>query len=311
MNQGRLVHSLPAQIRAMQISSTSVFAFVEGKFSDPFVYGIICDESFTGLGLLYEVLPVDTLPGQAGGKKQLLSFFRYLKRKNALESELGGKKTLAIFFLDKDIDDIKRTRLRSPHVKYTRYYDVENHVAFGADVAAAVAIGCELDPGFCRRKFGAPGDWQRKITSLWLEWVTLCVLCVSYSIICGSNFGRLSPINFPLHGPIDASNHVTVISQTAASSGLAPLDFDALYTKIARKIRRYYSRGAADYVFKGKWYAEILASEVAQIAPYPIDSKALVSRLATGLRSQMDLSQPWVLDVVIQLRDFSAKCFTA
>src|SRR5438445_2421225 len=141
----RLFHSWAGFARGMQISRTQLFVFIEGQDNDPYFYSKICESVCVPAGVSYEHRVARELPGGAGGKGALLIFFQYLRRKRLLLSDFKGKRTAAVFFLDKDIDDVLRTRVRSPHVVYTEYYDVENHLFAAADLAEAAAAAASFD----------------------------------------------------------------------------------------------------------------------------------------------------------------------
>jgi len=93
----RLCHSYAAYLRYMQLSSTELFIFVEGKQMDPYFYAGIC-ESIPDLPLRYEICIALQLPGSTGGKQALLNFFAFLRQSKALVSSLGGQTTACIFF---------------------------------------------------------------------------------------------------------------------------------------------------------------------------------------------------------------------
>jgi len=105
----RLRHSYEGYLRSMQISSTELFIFVEGKQSDPYFYARIC-ETVPGLGSRYEVCQAEQLPGDTGGKQSLLSFYDFLRKQKMLVSSLGGQRTASMFFMDKDLDDLQHRK---------------------------------------------------------------------------------------------------------------------------------------------------------------------------------------------------------
>jgi hypothetical protein len=141
----RLAHSFSAYLRYMQMSSRPLFVFVEGKRTDPHFYGEICGSVCRTSEISYRICRSRELANGHGGKQTLISFFEYLRRKCALVHAFKGKSTGVLFFLDKDVDDLLRTQRRSPHVVYTRYYDVENHIFREADLIRAAAASASLD----------------------------------------------------------------------------------------------------------------------------------------------------------------------
>jgi len=63
----------------MQISERRVFAFVEGKTTDPYFYGRICESVCQQIDISYIICMAQELPTQTGGKKSLITFFEYLR----------------------------------------------------------------------------------------------------------------------------------------------------------------------------------------------------------------------------------------
>lgn len=108
MSGARVNHSPKAYLRYMQMSQAVVFAFVEGKEIDPYFYGQICAVVCNQRQIVYQICRSNEIPPNAAGKKALLVFYDFLRRRRALRSNLGGKETIAVFFLDKDIDHITR-----------------------------------------------------------------------------------------------------------------------------------------------------------------------------------------------------------
>src|SRR5258708_1966077 len=143
----RLIHSRRGFRRYMQISRKQLFAFVGGKNSDRYFYGRLCSAVCNPLNVGYEEVVASRLPkGGSGGKMVLVGFFKYLRRTRYLRTELQGKRTTAVFFLDKDIDDLLGRLLRSDHCIYTEHYHVENYFLKEADIANAVAAAGSLEP---------------------------------------------------------------------------------------------------------------------------------------------------------------------
>src|SRR5438477_11201049 len=101
----RLRHSNAAFVRGMQMSGATLFVLVEGK-TDRFFYATLTEAVCSVSGTTYQICSAQELPAGTGGKEALLSFFQYLRSRGLLVDSFKVKKTAAIFFLDKDIDDI-------------------------------------------------------------------------------------------------------------------------------------------------------------------------------------------------------------
>ena len=98
--------SNPAFKRYMQMSQrTKVFVFVEGFEADPYFYGQFCEQVFGAAACTYEIVGGWRL-AQTGGKTVLMGFHAYLATTHSLLGTFQGKCSVALFFLDKDIDDV-------------------------------------------------------------------------------------------------------------------------------------------------------------------------------------------------------------
>jgi hypothetical protein len=156
-------HSYAGYVNTIRMSRYQVFVFVEGVDVDPYFYGEICARVCGKRGVGYQVRLARELPGGAGGKGALVAFYRYARSRAILFSGFKGKRTAIAFCLDKDVDDLTGRRCRSPHVPYTTFYDVQNHLFkhcdFGRAVASAASISrAELlaHPHSLRIGAGAP-----------------------------------------------------------------------------------------------------------------------------------------------------------
>ena len=110
-------HSLKGLQRRLQMSTHSIFVFVEGTLDRYFV-GRVCQAQLGNSD--YELASSADVPEAIGsGKGALLALYRFLRLRANLRDEFQGKRTCCLFFLDKDIDDVLNTRARSSHVVYT------------------------------------------------------------------------------------------------------------------------------------------------------------------------------------------------
>jgi hypothetical protein len=83
---------------------------------------------------------------------------------------------IVLFFVDKDIDDILRTKVRSEHVVYSKGYELENDLFAAGDLETAAASPRRLTA----RWHGPPlspntSDWRCAATEHWAAWVTMCL----------------------------------------------------------------------------------------------------------------------------------------
>lgn len=251
----RLTHAPPAFLRSMQMSRSSVFFFVEG-WSDRYFYNQlvepVCNEAAVGFEMYtaYEL-------GGVGGKAALLGFFEYLRRRRQLTSDLGGKRTAALFFLDKDVDDFMRTMKRSPHVLYTEYYDAENYLFVHGNLAQAAAAAAALEPTLLRQGLGNYNDWRRAAAAKWRPWVSLCLFTRLRNLNSAYAYGRKSTINRGPAGQTDAAALQQALAEIAASTRQNVDAFRRAMKRLERRVAALYNAGDHDRIFKGKWYASL------------------------------------------------------
>ncbi len=278
----------------MQMSSTELFAYVEGSHTDGYVHGTNCDKALTPLKVTYEVVPANRLPGgNSGGKTRLTTFFEELQRAGALAGTFQGKTTVAVFFMDKDIDDVTGSLISSDHVLYTSFYDVENHVFHEGDIARAVASACSLPPNWCRATFGTAGVWQEDTARKWMDWVRLCYSSKVSRVTTEANYGRPSPINEPPFRSTDMESLTRLEKRLHKKIRENCNGSCASWVSSRQQVEMLYNSRRWDQVFKGKWYAHVLAAEVTARAPYAIDTKHLASTLAKQVASTMTFTSPW------------------
>ncbi|WP_162637280.1 hypothetical protein [Streptomyces griseorubiginosus] len=292
----------------MQMSSTEFFAYVEGSHTDGYVHGTNCDMALTSMKVSYEVIPANRLPGagNCGGKSRLKSFYEELRQAGALSGTFQGKTTVVVFFMDKDVDDAVGTLISSDHIIYTDFYDVENHVFHEGDVASAVASACSLPPNWCRATFGAAGLWQANAARNWIDWVKLCYTSKVSRVATEANYGRPSPINNPPYSPVDSQGLQALERKLHAKIRTNSNGSCADWVSSRQAVENLYGTNQWDRVFKGKWYAHILAAEVTTRAPYPIDTKHLAVTLAKQVAGTMKFNSTWVKQTCAKITNLAA-----
>jgi len=277
----------------MQLSSTDLFVFVEGKQSDPYFYARIC-ASIPDLHVRYEICTARQLPGATGGKQALLSFFSFLRQCRALVSSLEGQATTSIFILDKDVDDLQHKKKRSQHVVYTEYYDVQNYIFMYGNLLTGAASAASVDPARLRAELSDAPRWCLRIVRLWREWISLCLCVLEENISCEVNYKVLSRVQTRPCGPTDARRYATLTRDVARRCGLPVAVFRQRLAATTRKVDKYFARGQHHRIFKGKWFATVLADDVDRImAGRPYDSSRLASRLTSSVAATLDFTEPW------------------
>jgi hypothetical protein len=278
----------------MQMSQTTLFAFVEGKQSDPFVFGMICSSVCDAKNVSYKICKASEVANTSGGKTALLSFHDYLRRRKALKSVLGAKTTHGIFFMDKDIDDLLRRRRRSQHVIYTRHYDVQNDIFLNGRLLQAVAAAASIDPAVLTPLLADARGWCRRAAELWKDWVVLCVVAAYQHINHQCNYRVISQVQCDRTGAPDPAKVAQMKTTMLAKSGADGVTFERTFRAIERRIHRMYNEGSQDRVFKGKWYASLLDQDLfRRWGQTGYDRKGFVSKVTSALAASLRVDDPW------------------
>lgn len=290
----RVTHCFRGYLRYMQMSRYQIFIFVEGKVTDPYFYGKVCDSVCQPAGVSYEVCTSRELLKGNGGKQVLISFFEYLRRKSALVHIFKGKATGVVFFLDKDVDDFLRRQRRSEHVVYTLYYEVENHIFAEGDLVEATAACASMDPQEVLACLGDPEHCLRQVAERWKQWVTLCLFVAKKKIHSECNYRVTSPINNPLHGPVDQAAYLDHLQRIRGKLELTTRQFKRAFQRISKLVDSIYAQGEYDRVFKGRWYSIVLAAMIRdRPGSRSIDSRGLETHLCKIAASTVDFGEPW------------------
>ena len=302
----RLHHSHSGHLRSMQMSATQLFAFVEGKQCDPYFFAGICSTTLDQR-VSYKISMAREIPGNSGGKQALIAFFTFLRHRKSLVSTLGGQRTACVFFLDKDVDDLQHRKKRSLHAVYAEYYDVQNYVFQHGDVAKGTAAAASVDP---RRLEGDLGDaprWCKHVAMLWRDWLALCLRLLEDGIPCEANYRVLSRVQVRYCGPTNAQAHRALIRDLARRAGVPVAELTRRLSSTADKVERYFARGEHHRIFKGKWFAAILADDVDRImAGNPYDGHGLAGRLPSAIAATLNFSEPWTEHFKQPLRNIAA-----
>ena len=276
----------------MQMSRYSVFVFVEGKIADPYFYGKISSSVCKQNGVSYCLCKADELSGIDGGKQVLLSFFKYLKNNSSLICDFKEKKTGVIFYLDKDVDDILRKKRKSPHLVYTTYYDVYNHIFNEGNIAEALSAAASLDPQFVQTRMGDCQILRCTLANLWKDWVKLCLFTAKKKARCRSNYRSISRINKSGCGSVDLAIHNNHIRELKSILGISDEKFQRSFNHLSKFVDGKYSDGRQDEIFKGKWYCFLFA-EYVRALKIKADCNGLGNRLPYLVASSIDFDQHW------------------
>lgn len=293
----------------MQMSRAKIFVFVEGK-TDRYFFNKICETLLAPRGIQYEIRLAQELPQLTGGKKALLNFFDYLDKAVALVDDFKGNKTAAIFYVDKDVDDLLKKCKSSGHLIYTEHYCIENYFFEHGDLVEATAAAADLNLSDVRRGLSMNSyAWRRRAAESWKDWVKLCVFTRSRGLGHECNYAAAtSRINTGPYSVTDPIAYSTHLADLELRSGLTPLGFKRVFGRVSREIDKLYSSGKFDSVFKGKWYALFLADDAKTIASGGAFSpQNLPNKLITSLKLTLNYHGAWTAYFKRPLEDIIKK----
>ena len=291
----RLRHSPLGFVRYMQMSGRRLFLFTEGNQGDRYFYGRIAESCCSRAGVDYEIISSSELDGASGGKDVLLKFHGFLSGARKLVSDLKGKKTAAIFFLDKDTDDVLRVMVRCRHVVYTKYYDIENHIFSECRLARAASALAGLDEREVVTLLGDQAVWRRRCAERWKDWIKICLVCKKHRIRGCPNFRISSEVNQALVGPPDAAKIGEYLAKAQSQSGLEKKRFDQSFAALSRTVERLFGKHEHDVLFKGKWYRTFLAADIITLKSQGrgVDLKALHAGITGAAAATLDFAADW------------------
>jgi hypothetical protein len=276
-------------------------AFVEGKDLDSSFWGQLCGRVCGSRNVSYRVQVARELPEGGEGKSKLIAFYRFARSRRQLTSSLNGKVSTLVFFLDKDVDEIRRRKCRSPHVIYTLNYDVQNYIFRHGDLFRSASAAASLDlqelsehPSF------APG-WCAKAARRWKDWIVLCLFAVKHAGGRPVNYRSVSPINRPLNGPVDMILHQNQLADTQSRSGIEDEQFSRLIGRLAHQVDRYFSTDTYDLVFKGKWYLTLLENDLRDAFPMRGQMQNVGTRTAAALLATLDFGGDWATHLRVSI----------
>lgn len=287
----RLIHRYAALPHAFQMSRATITVFVEGRETDSYVYGRLCAEVVDPRlnPFAIHIMRADELPQVgSGGKDILVALFKYLRDRAAL-SKSGSYTTL--FFLDKDLDEIDRKKLRSQHVVYTPTYDVEGLIFLHGNVADAAAAALSMPPTD-PFGIGPTSSWCISRAQNWMEWIALCL--TSRHLAAGiADYGSPSRVNDPLHGPADPLLIGTIQTQISSRTGVSLPKVIDMYGRKLAKVRKLLREDRISTVFKGKWYFDVLRSDVVSTHARFANTAGFHNAIRSALIVNLDYKAEW------------------
>lgn len=283
----RLTHSSGGFIRALQMSSARVFAFVEGRLDRPFFDRLLALECGPK-HIEHRVFAMKELPGGTGGKSALISTFQLYRKNGLLACTAFGKSMTCIFLADKDADDFTKRRLRSPHLIYSPTYDLEGHLYSCGDLTRALSDACGITVEQAKVLVPDPKVWLQSAATNWKEWIALCLISQANSANCGCTFDRPSQVNpDPLAAP-DSTQVAAFKLRLAQTLGISEINLSMAFQTAICNIERSIRAGQPLRYFKGKWLSHLMQRYLENKPRIP---DALISgvgeRLGISLLSQV------------------------
>ena len=289
----RLRHSRSGHIRSLQISSNSLYVYIEGIDVDKYVYSKVLRQECGSFK--YRIIRADEIPGAtSGGKSVLTKHFEVLRRHGQLSGDFKCHRFVTLFLMDKDADDLMRTRRRSKHVHYTSTYDIEAAIFCHATIADAVASTCSLDISDVEARLNC-NSWAGDAAKLWRDWTVLALTArLSNSQISG--YAAPSRVNPQHDGPADQTTVAAYLAQIQSSASLTPVDFANVHLRAERAVDGAINAGEYGRYFKGKWFAFILFAQSARLWPTEVNRvPKFNSRVtAAAAASSQAIHGPWI-----------------
>jgi hypothetical protein len=279
----------------MQMSRRTLFVFVESHDIDRYFYSMLVDVVCRKNKITYQIVTAEEVSDGDGGKQILLRFFDYLKRRSSLINRFGNKTTLSVFFLDKDVDNYRRVKRRSPHVVYTETYEAENYVFMFGDLCQAIGASTSLDVGSVRAGIGDYCQWRKHAASNWKDWVKLCLFSVTRNVASSCNYGRyVSPINQGCYGALLMNEYDDKLASVQSQSGMPLQQFRRSFERLSDHVDRLYETDKYDVVFKGKWYMPFMLEDIGRIAgPKRYNRTGIQERLISCLILSLNFGNAW------------------
>jgi hypothetical protein len=288
-------HTPEAFRRFIQMSSTGIFVFVEGQDTDAFFYAELCRPVCDSYHIAYEIVRADRI-SSSGGKDALIKCHGYFATAGSLIERSRPTAACCIFFLDKDVDDVLHKLVKSPHIVYTPFYNVENALYLFGDIVRAAAAASSLDAARLSIRIPDPAVWRRQSARRWIEFVVFCLFSYKYRVPCDCTYKRsASPLN---HTPDSAPNPADVAAkenELNVLSGLATQVFKRKLGAVRRLVEHIYQSDRHDLVFNGKWYRALLRREVELAAAgETYNAHGVVNGMSAALCATVDFSGDWV-----------------
>ncbi len=282
------------------MSRSGLAVFVEG-FEDLYFFGRVAETAgFPDARLAF----AGELPGGVPGKRGLEEFYAYLRTRGLLDGVFKGKRTVCVFYVDKDLDDFLRRKRRSRHFVYTSSYDLDGLLFQHGPVAEALSAASNLPLADTRAAF-VGRVWACEQARKWREWIDLCFFVRLERIDVGATYSRVSQIHDNA-GRLDIAAEADFWRRVEADMGLAPEAFAARRAQRRTTVDRVFAEGAHERVFRGKWCRRLIEVEAGQIAAgRAYSGQGLGDRVVALLAALVDLTDGWADHLLEPIRELT------
>lgn len=283
-----------AFFRSLQMSRTNLFIFIEGK-TDRYLYSKICESHFLNSKETYEIRLAAELPGNQGGKKRLIKYFKYLNRSKDLVNNSFSKKTICLFLVDKDVDDILNKIIVSDHLHYTKYYSIENYFFLYGNIIESIAAATSLEHKKLMKHFNIDNSmWCKNAAVNWKEWVKFCVFSRYRNVNCICNYSVPSKLQNP-YEEVENTKYNDHLNEIRKKSKLTNIGFKRVFNKISNLVDELYDTDQHNKIFNGKWFVDFLIADVKSLAGNkPYITSSLNDRILVSLQVSLNVNQSWV-----------------
>jgi hypothetical protein len=140
-------------------------------------------------------------------------------------------------------------------------------------------------------KYLSAAEWCEARAVFWKEWLVLCCYSQKYGLNGGCGFSRQSQINPPPTYALSNAAYAAFKEALYCKSGLIAAEFQRRFRAVERRIDRLADIGQLFAVFKGRWLASLIESELLELLEGKTANKSsLASRMPTTALGLMDFS---------------------
>lgn len=285
----RLTYSYGGFLRSMQMSSNKIFIFVEGGLDRAFMDRIsarVCRPQDVG----YRIYSSKELPGETGGKRVLVDFFEELSGGYHLACDAFDKKMYSLFLIDKDADDFSQRAIESPHVIYTKTYDLEGHLISCGEINRALSDAGDITIEQSNFLIPDPDALIVEFVKDWKYWIALCLISYANQIKCVCTFDKCSQINQGVFSGVDLDKLECHKNDLAERMGVEREVFDLQFGEVLAEVEDSISSGNPLRYFKGKWFHHLIQLYLESRPKIPdTNFNGIGEKILIAIKGQVDM----------------------